>query len=187
MTSQRVLYHTLDDPLNPKQLPGQYSDLHTLYPGRPMDSDDNYNRYAVKPDDPEAAHATFEDVKEKTSLYGQKLEQKARKEGTKNGGKMTVNAIADPSELIEDPELKHANMLNPDTTPLLMDPPQEGEGLVRRVVPKEERNIRENYISPPPSKETKSYLKWLLLIMVLIGLGSLVYVYVTRQIDPYIF
>jgi len=205
MSYTSIIYHTLDDPLNPKQLPNKYSDLHTLYPGRPMDSMDNPNRYSIQPEDPEAASEMFRDVKEKTASYGEKLEKKARKMG--GGEKMTVHAVEDPSMIIEDPNLKETNMLNPDGTPLLMpvDPnlpgqrngefKSQGMGNNQMDGGDARKPLVENYstTSRPgtnPGKSTSenavSY-KWILIVFAAIVMFFLAYFYATRQIDIYSF
>jgi crotonobetainyl-CoA:carnitine CoA-transferase CaiB-like acyl-CoA transferase len=155
-----------------------------------MDSDDNPNRYNIVPEHPKAALKTFQEAKMKTEMYGQKLEQKARKESTAggNGGKMTVNAVADPSELIEDPELKHANMLDPDTTPLLMQEPNVP--LPGNDGPHRRENYKPSDLGMQvnePVTDDKKYIKWAMYVLVIGGLFALVYLYVTRQIDPYVF
>lgn len=189
-TYTNVAYHTLDAPLNPKQLPAKYSDLHTLYPGRPMDSDDNFNRYSIEPENPEAAKKMFQGVKEKTAEYGASLEQQARR---MNGDeKMTVHAVEDPSMIVEDPDLKDTNMLNPDGTPLLI--PVNPRLPDRMTGPEGElrKPLVENYNGPDsqtkknPNQNIWSY-KWLLLVLIAVGLFFLTYLYSTRQIDIYEF
>jgi len=182
-TYTNIVYHTLEDPLNPKQLPNKYSDLHTLYPGRPMDSTDNPNRYSIQPEDPEAAAEMFQEVKEKTASYGAKLEKKARKLG--GDEKMTVHAIEDPSMIVEDPNLKETNMLNPDGTPLLMP--------VNPNLPGKDSNVEgsrkpliENY-SPDAKRPDNNSYKWIFLVLGAMAALVFAYFYATRQIDIYSF
>lgn len=182
MSHTEILYHTLDDPLNPKQLPGKYSDLHSLYPGRPMDSSDNFDRYNIEHEEPDQARQTFIDVKDKTASYGEKLEKKSRKAG--GGEKMTVHAIEDPSMIIEDPALRETNMLNPSDAPLLM--PLENQEIKNRF--SRETPLIENYGKQEntPAPKSKSY-KWLMIILASIGLFIFAYFYSTRKIDIYSF
>jgi hypothetical protein len=198
-----VRYHTLDDPLNPKQLPNKYSDLHTLYPGRPMDSTDDFNRNDIEHEDPEAAREMFQGVKERTAQYGAQLERKARKQGGQE--KMTVHAVEDPSTIIEDPDLVQTNMLNPDGSPLLMDgePLQGGPGGPGQGAPRRGASGRgppdggsrkpliENYgngkkTDDGPMGSLGSY-KWILLVLAAVALFFMAYLYSTRQIDIYSF
>jgi hypothetical protein len=121
-----VSYHTLDDPLNPKILPNQYSDLHTLYPGKAMESSDNFDRYSISHDDVIAARKQFDQTRIDISQSQVNLEKKALAAG--GGAKMTVNAVSDPSEMIEDPELKQASMMPIDQTANLSQTPVDFGG-----------------------------------------------------------
>jgi len=201
-----VRYHTLDTPLNPKQLPNQYSDLHTLYPGRPMDQSDNYDPYNVIPEDQAGAHEMFETVKQNTVIYGDSLEQRARQQGGKD--KMTVHAVDDAAQLIEDPELKFAGMYNPDSTPLpLRDMATDGGGPTGprlRPVSGQTPSDGDDAAAPPdgverfrgsrtaskskePTPPTAGWLgkKSLLLILALAAL--FLYIYMIRKSDMYAF
>lgn len=82
-----------------------------------MPSSDNPNMYNPEHEDPEAAREMFNDVKQKTALYGETLERKAKKGGS--GNKMTVHAVEDPSMVIEDPSIQQVEMRHPEDGPLL--------------------------------------------------------------------
>ncbi len=199
--SRAIRYHTLDDPLNPKQLPDQYSDLHTLYPGRPMPSDDGIrlggkSEYAIESENPEAAQQTFRDVKQKTAQYGADLERLARKNG--GGPKMTVHAVADASEVIEDPELKGVDMS--ETTPLLMETDPSLPGQTRqRLRPTQEGELRKplvenfgNTYGPERTFGTGTVqpnfnYKWILMALLAAGLCAMAYMYATKKVDIYAF
>lgn len=185
MSHTNILYHTLEDPLNPKQLPGKYSDLHTLYPGRPMDSSDNPDRYNIEHEEPNKAKETFIDSKQKTAQYGKNLERNARNMG--NQDKMTIHAVEDPSMLIEDPGLREANMLNPSEKPLLMPLEEENSGLRNRMpIDFKDKPLIENY-NHPKTQENKPKYKWWIIILALLFLLGLFYIYTTQKVDIYSF
>jgi hypothetical protein len=165
------MYHTLDDPLNPKQLPGKYSDLHTLYPGRPMDSSDDPNRYSIEPEDPVLARKSFQDVKDKTAIYGDQLERKTRQQG--GGEKMTVHSVEDPSMIIEDPDL----------TPVLMtDDRVTDDGTARKPLIENYKSMKSNTNNEKPGQ-----YKWILLVLMAVALFFLAYFYSTHTASVDIF
>ncbi len=174
-----VRYHTLDDPLNAKRLTAQYSDLHSLYPGRPMDSDDNHNRYHVEHENPEAAREMLADTRAKTGQYGQQLERNARRNSTMDGGKMTVNAVADPSELTENPELNQNNMVEP--SPDLADGTPLSAGKERAPL----ENFDGKVVKNKYAGESTTSNKWWWIALLVAGMAILAY-YISNR-DKYAF
>ena len=108
-------YHRLDKSLNDGPVNAEYSRLHTLYPGEPMSSSDNFNRYSVIPEDPELYKKSFMDTRQQTQEYARNLQEVTLAAGGGDDEKITVHPAIDPSSMIEDPELKSATMMSPAT------------------------------------------------------------------------
>jgi hypothetical protein len=112
------IYHRLADPLNPApdgEVAPKYSRLHNLYPGRPMESTSDYNKYNIPAEDPEAARKSFEDRRRDTHEYATRLQEIAINAGGGDKNKVTVHSAIDPDQMIEDPELKFISMVSPAT------------------------------------------------------------------------
>lgn len=133
MTSFQRTYQTLDKPLNPTPYTTEenhtWSPLHDLYPGRPMDSRDDINRYDIVHEDPEGAKRTFLDNRARTHEYAEQLQRRAVALGGKQDEKVLTHAVEDPSTVINDPDLRFSQVQIPpvqnDNVPFTV--PGEGE------------------------------------------------------------
>lgn len=117
MTSFQRVYHELDIPLNPTPYTTEenhtWSPLHDLYPGRPMDSRDDINRYDIVHEDPEGAKRTFLDNRARTHEYAEQLQRRAVELGGREDEKVLTHAVEDPSAVINDPDLRYAQVQSP--------------------------------------------------------------------------
>jgi hypothetical protein len=125
-------YHELDLPLNPDPYPEGISPLHLLYPGRPMTVLDSPDRTNIPNEDPAGALRTFETSKRETLTYAKNLENLTRREGGGDKNKVMARPAVDPTQMIEDPELKGLAMVDPPRqnnffAPPPISPPPPGE------------------------------------------------------------
>ena len=112
----QIPYHNLDVPINPPPLnPEEYSSLHTLYPGQPMRRNDyDYmDRYYIPHAHPCAARASFVERREDTIKAARLVENIARKSAGGPDEKVTIHAVADPSQIIEQPSLEQLSTQAP--------------------------------------------------------------------------
>jgi hypothetical protein len=114
-SSYQIPYHNLDVPINPPPLSSEYSSLHTLYPGVPMRRNDyDYiDRYYIPHADPEAACRSFKDRREDTIRAARLVEDLARRSAGGPDEKTTIHAVADPSQVVEEPALQQLSTQNP--------------------------------------------------------------------------
>lgn len=117
MTAFQRVYWELDKPLNPTPYTTEenhtWSPLHDLYPGRPMDSRDDINRYDIVHEDPEGAKRTFLDNRARTHKYAESLQRRAVALGGKDTEKVLTHAVEDPSAVINDPDLRFSQVQIP--------------------------------------------------------------------------
>ena len=109
----QIPYHTLDAPLNPPILSPEYSSLHTLYPGVPMPRTDVFDRYYYCHSCPKDARRSFEERRSNTIKAAEHLEKLARLSAGGPDDKVTIHAVADPSEIVEDPALSQLSTQSP--------------------------------------------------------------------------
>jgi len=122
----KTKYATLDNPLNPSPITDGYSKLHDLYPGQPMEASVSIDRANIPPADPEAAKRAYDQRTSETRQYAADLQTRAMKAGGGDAAKATAHAISDPDEMVNDPDLRDATVLQPpsfnDTVPF-REPP----------------------------------------------------------------
>jgi len=123
------LFHPLGEPffLNPYGVESGISALHNLYPGRPMTVKDSFlNQYMIPNEDPEGAKRTFLNSRRDTKEYAQMLNDSVMAGNGGDGNKVLIHSVEDPSAVINDPDLKNAQTLIPETlgdgSPLLEAP-----------------------------------------------------------------
>jgi len=112
------IFHKLDEPffLNPYGVNSGISALHDLYPGRPMTVDDSFlNKYAIPNEDPEGAKRTFLNSRKETKEYAKMLIDSVVSDNGGDENKVLIHALDDPSSVINDPDLKSAQMMTPES------------------------------------------------------------------------
>lgn len=112
----QLIYHQLDEKFfpNPYGENSGISALHDLYPGRPLTTSDSFDRYEIVPEDPEGARRTFLNSRRETQEYAKYLVDRTIADGGGDKNKVLVHAIDDPSSVINDPDLKNAQMQTPE-------------------------------------------------------------------------
>jgi hypothetical protein len=112
------VFHLLDEPffLNPYGIESGISALHNLYPGRPMTVNDSFlSEYLIPNEDPEGAKRTFETSRANTKEYAKMLNDSVMAQNGGDNNKVLIHAVEDPSAVINDPDLKNAQMMTPET------------------------------------------------------------------------
>ena len=129
-TNTSSKYVTLDNPLNPAPITDGYSKLQDLYPGQPMESSTSIDRRNIPHSNPEAAQAAYQQRTAETKQYASELQMRAMRAGGGDPAKATAHAISDPDEMVNDPDLRDATVLQPpsfnDTVPVIEPPPIPG-------------------------------------------------------------
>ncbi len=115
MSKPQLIYHQLDEPFfpNPYGENSGISALHDLYPGRPLTTQDGFNEYEIMPEDPEGAKRTFINSTKETKDYAKYLVARTIADGA--GKKVTTHSIDDPSIVVDNVNLKNAQMMIPET------------------------------------------------------------------------
>lgn len=133
----QLIYHQLDEPFfpNPYGENSGISALHDLYPGRPLNVNDGFNRYEIPAEDPAGARRTFLNSKRETQEYAAYLVDRTLADGGGDDKKVLTHALDDPSSVINDPDLKNATMQSPQT---------ENEGMALKEPP---------MLGPRPSRD----------------------------------
>lgn len=176
------IYHQLDEPFfpNPYGENSGISALHDLYPGRPMETSYGFNRYQIPPEDPEGARRTFLTNREETRAYAAKLMNRVVADGGGDNEKVLTHAVDDPSSVINDVDLKFAQMQTPETAnngkeeiepPVVINmgpPPKESEGEKRAPVMIESFTPQEKEATNKPAKSDTDITDYVLLGFVLL-------------------
>lgn len=133
------LFHPLDLPFfpNPYGIDSGISALHNLYPGRPMTVNDSFlSQYDIPNEDPEGARRTFLTSRKDTKEYAKMLNADVMAANGGDGNKVLVHEVEDPSAVVNDPDLKSAQMMVPESL-------GEGEAIIEP--PKVKSPIIESY------------------------------------------
>lgn len=94
-------YKRLDRPIYTPPVSQGISPLHEIYPGRRYESNQQYDRYTIKPSKPELWKEAYNIRKQENQKAEELLQKLAQKKGGPDDDKITMYPAVDPSEAIE--------------------------------------------------------------------------------------
>lgn len=178
----KTRYHIMDRPLNPSPLPPDFSQLNTVYQGRPVHNTQAGDRSNVVPENPQETQLEFENSQQEVAQYANALEGTTRMQGGGPKAKLPFATPVAPDMQTEDPNMMYAalqtNPISEGVSPatkeeinphILIQPPIEiGDPSSSGNIPMP--GIRENFekVESDDDKEPKNMAYYILIALLLI-------------------